>query len=124
VIRPRRRSSRPEDAIQRAVFQHLRVRPAPGVFAFHPANGGFRQPAEAGIFAGLGVVAGVPDVIAIKDGRAYALELKTERGRLTATQQQTLKRLQAAGAVTAVVRGLDAAIRQPEAWGLLRGVAA
>jgi hypothetical protein len=110
-----------KDAIQRAVFRHLWLRPAPGVFAFHPANGGFRRPAEAGIFAGLGVVAGVPDIIAIKDGRAYALELKTERGRLT-VQQQTLERLRAAGAVTAVARGLDASIRQLEVWGLLRGV--
>jgi hypothetical protein len=111
-----------EDVIQRAVFRHLRVRPAPGVVAFHPANGGFRRPAEARFFAGLGVVAGVPDIIAIKDGRTYALELKIERGRLTAAQQQTLERLQAAGAVTAVARGLDAAVRQLEAGALCEGL--
>jgi hypothetical protein len=34
-----RHRRRPEAAIQRAVFEHLRVRAAPGVFAFHPANG-------------------------------------------------------------------------------------
>src|SRR5262245_23567538 len=48
---------RPEAAIQRAVFQHLRMRSAPGVFAFHPANGGYRKPIEAAIMKGLGVVA-------------------------------------------------------------------
>jgi hypothetical protein len=33
------RRLRPELAIQHSVFQHLRMRGAPGVFAFHPANG-------------------------------------------------------------------------------------
>jgi hypothetical protein len=44
-----RHRRRPEDAIQRAVFQHLRTRAAPGVFAFHPANG----VREAGAFVGI-----------------------------------------------------------------------
>jgi hypothetical protein len=47
------RRQRPEAAIQRAVFQHLRTRGAPGVFAFHPANGGWRSPIEGAIFRGL-----------------------------------------------------------------------
>jgi hypothetical protein len=101
------------------VVWHLRLRPAPGLLAFAVPNGGYRRPAEARILVGLGVVPGVPDIIAIKDGRSYALEL--ERGRLTAAQQQVLDQLQAAGAVTAVACGLKAAIRQLEAWGLLRG---
>jgi len=42
-----------------------RHRRLPGVFAFHSANGGFRKPVEAAIMKGLGVTAGVPDVIAI-----------------------------------------------------------
>jgi hypothetical protein len=37
----RRRS--PEATIQRAVFAHLRARGASGLFAFHPANGGYRR---------------------------------------------------------------------------------
>jgi hypothetical protein len=52
----RRPHASPEAAIQRAVFQHLRTRATPGVFAFHPANGGYRKPIEAAIFKGLGVV--------------------------------------------------------------------
>src|SRR5258708_39355947 len=69
-----RRRQRPEAAIQRAVFQHLRARGARGVFAFHPANGGYRKPVEAAILKGLGVVAGVPDVFAVHNGRCFALE--------------------------------------------------
>jgi len=40
----RRRRPRPEDAIQRAVVQHYKVRRAPGVFMFAVPHGGFRRP--------------------------------------------------------------------------------
>jgi hypothetical protein len=65
------RSVRPEQAIQRALFAHLRVRATPGVFAFHVPNGGWRSRIEAAILKGLGVRAGVPDVFLVKDGRTY-----------------------------------------------------
>jgi hypothetical protein len=35
---------RPEQAIQRAVFQQIAARGVPGVFAFHVSNGGYRKP--------------------------------------------------------------------------------
>jgi hypothetical protein len=120
----RRRHARPEDQIQRAVFAHLRARPAPGVVAFHVPNGGKRSPIEAAIMKGLGVAAGVPDVIAVKDGRVHALELKAEKGRLTPAQECMQASLRAAGAEVATAYGLDAAIAVLERWGLLRGVAA
>jgi hypothetical protein len=81
------RRQQPEAAIRRAVFEHLRIRPAAGVFAFHCPNGGARRPIEAAILKGLGVVAGVPDIIAIKDGRTYALELKAPSGKLSGSQR-------------------------------------
>jgi hypothetical protein len=117
--RHRRRS--PEGAIQRAVFAHLRARGAPGVFAFHPANGGYRKPIEAAILRGLGVVAGVPDVIAIHQGRVYAMELKAEGGRATEKQLATIAAMEAAGAFTCIAEGLDRALACLEGWGLLRG---
>ena len=116
-----RRRQQPEAQIQRAVIQHLRLRPAAGVFAFHVPNGGARRPIEAAILKGLGVTAGVPDVIAIKGGRAHCLELKSEGSRLTATQKATHDALRAAGASVAVADNLDAALRQLEEWQLLRG---
>jgi hypothetical protein len=116
-----RTRQRPEAAIQRAVFQHLRARAAPGVFAFHPANGGYRKPIEAAILKGLGVVAGVPDVIVIYQGLCFALELKAEGGRPTDKQLATIAAMEAAGAFTAIAEGLDRALACLEAWGLLRG---
>jgi hypothetical protein len=118
---PHPRRASPEAQIQRAVFQHLRQRGAPDVFAFHPANGGYRRPIEAKILKGLGVVAGVPDVIAIKDGRTFALEIKAEGGKLSPAQEQALIKLCEAGATATHTHGLDQAIRVLESWGLLRG---
>ena len=113
--------STPEQQIQRAVFEHLAIRAASTVFAFHPANGGWRSRVEAAILKGMGVKAGVPDVIAIEGGRCYALELKAPDGRLTPVQRDSHAALAAAGATVAVAYGLDDAIARLEAWGLVRG---
>jgi hypothetical protein len=110
-----------EGAIQRAVFQHIGLRGVPNLFAFHPANGGFRRPIEARILKGQGVKAGVPDVILIHAGRTYGLEIKAEGGRATKHQLDALAAMQAAGATTAITEGLDSTIKQLETWGLLRG---
>jgi hypothetical protein len=115
------RRARPEQIIQRAVFDHLRMRAAPGVFAFHPANGGYRKPIEAAIMKGLGVKPGVPDVIAIHQGRVYGLELKAEGGSATQKQLEAIAAMEAAGASCCVAEGLDRALACLEAWGILRG---
>ena len=114
-------SDRREDIIQRAVFEHLRVRSAPGVFAFHPANGGWRSRIEAAILKGLSVHAGVPDVIAIHRGEVFAIELKSESSRATATQLQAIRDIRRAGGHAEICHGIDAAIKQLEEWHLLRG---
>src|SRR5262249_40695823 len=117
-----RRRQRPEAAIQRAVFQHLRARGAPGVFAFHPANGGYRKPVEAALLKGLRVVARVPRRFALPhNGRCFALELKAEGDRVTDKQFETMDALREAGAFTCIAEGLDRALAVLESWGLLRG---
>jgi hypothetical protein len=113
-----------EHSIQRAVCQHLRQRSASGLVWFHVPNGGRRSPVEAAIFNGLGVRAGVSDLILLRDGRAFALELKTERGRPTAAQMQFISEFRAAGGEASIASGLDQALRTLETWGLLRGRAA
>ena len=110
-----------EQQIQRAIFDHFAWRGAPGVFAFHPANGGYRKPVEAAIMKGLGVVAGVPDVIAIHNGRVFAMEIKAEGGRATEKQLACIAALREAGAFTCIAEGLDRALDVLESWGILRG---
>lgn len=114
-----------ENEIQRAVFDHFRARGAPGAFAFHPKNGGIHQRGRRrGINKGLGVIPGVPDVIVIHCGRCYALELKTDVGKLSETQVQVLEQLEHAGAICHVANGLDPAIAWLEERKLLMGRAA
>ena len=82
-----------------------------------------RNRIEAAIMKGLGVRAGVSDLIAVYEGRAFALELKAEGGRPTEAQLQFIEDFQAAGGHAVVAEGLDQALRTLEAWKLLRGVA-
>jgi len=117
----RPRTARPEQQIQRAVFQHLALRAASTVFAFRPANGGWRSRVEAAILKGMGVRAGVPDIIIVKSGHRYALELKERGGRLTPVQRDAHAALVAARATVEVAYGLDDALARLEAWGLVRG---
>jgi hypothetical protein len=115
------RRHQPEAAIQRAVFQHIRLRLAPGAFVFHCPNGGARRPIEAAILQGLGVTPGVPDIVGIKAGRAFCLELKARGGKLNDTQKTVHEALRAAGAEVATADSLDAALSQLQEWSLLRG---
>ncbi len=93
------------------------------MFAFHCPNGGARRPIEGAILKGLGVVAGVPDIIAIKDGRTYGLELKAPGGRLSDNQLATHSAMLEAGVQVATADSLDAALALLEGWKILRGTA-
>ena len=113
--------ARPEQAIQKAVLQHLKLRGARNLFAFHCPNGGARTAIEGAIFKSLGVVAGVPDLLIISDGKTFALELKADSGRVTPAQADVHQRMRAAGAIVGIARGIDEGLRWLESNGLLRG---
>lgn len=121
----RRKDQDPERAIQTAVFQHLKQRGVPRSFAFHPINGGIHQKGRRrAINAGQGVVSGVPDVIIVREGQFFALELKKLSGKLSEAQIQCLEQLEAAGAICHVAYGLNDALRWLEANRLVKGGAA
>jgi hypothetical protein len=113
--------SRPEQVIHKTVIDHLAARGASGVFAFHCPNGGARSPIEAAILKGLGVVPGIPDLIILTAGRIFALELKAPGKKPTPTQARAMEAMGRAGVTVSWVAGLDPALAQLEAWGLLRG---
>ncbi len=48
-------------------------------------------------------IAGIPDIIGCYNGRFFAWELKTDKGRATKLQQYILKQIGKAGGITAVV---------------------
>ncbi|MGA7611518.1 MAG: VRR-NUC domain-containing protein, partial [Xanthobacteraceae bacterium] len=62
-----------------------------------------------------------PDLILIKDGRTFGLELKAANGRVSPAQAQAHEEMRAAGAEVATVFGIDDALVQLERWQLLRG---
>jgi hypothetical protein len=70
---------------------------------------------------GLGVRAGVSDLILLHKGSFYALELKSLKGKATLAQAAFLAEVRAAGGYTAICNTLDSALAELEDWRLLRG---
>jgi hypothetical protein len=110
-----------EQAIQAAVIQHLRRRAPRGAFWWHNWSGGYRRWRDAAIAKSLGVVAGLPDLMIVYDGKLYCLELKILGGRPSVEQLAVKAVLEANGAFCAITEGLDCALAVLEAWGLLLG---
>jgi hypothetical protein len=119
---------RPEQDIHKAVAAHLRQRGAPGLLWWHTNNNihmpGRRGRIQGGIKRGLGVRAGVSDILALYSGKFFALELKAPGGRPTEDQLAFHSDVQANGGFTCIAEGLDEALRALETWGLVRGVSA
>lgn len=67
----------------------------------------------------MGVKAGIPDLMLIWRGKVYGLEIKTRTGRSSREQDAMLAAIIAAGGHAAIAYGLDAALDQLAAWGLL-----
>lgn len=111
---------RPEQAIHKAVVSHLNARSEPRVFFWHTPNGGKRSMIEAKIFKGLGVRQGVPDLVILKAGSLYALELKAPGGRLSPSQRLAIAAMDECGATVATASSLDEALITLEVWGILK----
>lgn len=109
-----------EEHIQAALVLHLTVRALPGVVFFAVPNGGVRSKVEAARMKATGTKAGAPDLVIVRGGHFFGLELKAERGRPSDAQRALLADLKVAGATVAVVYGLDQALETLERWELLR----
>jgi hypothetical protein len=70
---------------------------------------------------GQGLRPGVPDLIVIKDGFPFALELEAEGRRLSPAQAEAIEAMKAAGADVGIAHGLDAALRWLTERGILKG---
>jgi hypothetical protein len=112
---------RQEDQIQKAIVEHFRCRGAPNTVMFSVPNGGARTRTEAAILKATGVLAGAPDLVFVKAGRIYGLEVKTKNGRLSHAQLVVQGAINDAGGYCATAFGLDKAIAILETWGLLTG---
>ena len=108
-----KRKMQPEQALQRAVCRFLDVALIRGqALYFHPANGGLRSKAEAGIMTRLGVKPGVPDLCIIwssagQPAHVGFIELKSARGKPSPAQVAFGAACQAVQAPCEVARSLD-----------------
>lgn len=109
-----------EQQLQRAVVAHLEWRARRNVWWTHVPLGGLRSKVEAAVLRGLGTTRGTPDLLIVAEGRAFFLELKAPRGRVSPAQHECHAQLRAAGAEVAVAFNIDEALEQLEAWNLLR----
>lgn len=117
------RRARPEDALQKAVVQMLKLCLVPGTYWHAVPNGGLRSKLEAAIMVGLGVRAGAPDLVVYgPDARAHFMELKSASGRLSPEQREVRDWAIAHGLPHAVIRSLDDARDFLAANGLLRNM--
>jgi Holliday junction resolvase len=80
-----------ETDIRRQIQDYLRIR---GWFVFY-------------IVQGLGAYKGIPDLIAVKNGRVLFIELKTPRGRQSDHQKKFQADLEAAGGEYILCRGAE-----------------
>lgn len=109
-----------EDQIHKAVLSYLDMCCTRSLIYWHTPNGGSRNIIEAAKLKAMGTRPGIPDVFILCEGHLYGLEIKTTTGRPSDTQKVTLNLLRVNGATTAVVYGLDDALRQLTEWGLIR----
>jgi hypothetical protein len=125
----RRRPARPEDAIQRALCQHIELRGVPGLVWFHVPQGNKLGgkistkgiAIQGAINKGLGVKPGVSDLIFLHNSKFFALELKAGKNKPTEEQLEFIDRVNATGGFAAWCSGLDAALAWLEAQQILRG---
>lgn len=107
-----------EDALQKACCQYLEWHPRRPLY-FHPANGGSRNKIEAAKFKGMGVKAGVSDLVILEpssevvndlwtaDYHGFMVELKATGGKLSEAQTDFLLAAQQRGYKIAVVYTFD-----------------
>ena len=96
-----------EAALHATVVRFLRMALPDGAMFHHSSNESDGSARYTRRQMGMGMVPGWPDIEVIHKGRAYFIELKSAKGRLTANQSLCLGRLEDAGAPWAVCRSLE-----------------
>jgi hypothetical protein len=103
-----------------AIANLLRDRAKPNVWWSHLPMGEARPEKTGALLKRMGTRAGSPDFLVLTEGRALGLELKTEKGRPTATQKECGEAWGAAGGKYFVAYGYQMAVDFLEIWGVLK----
>lgn len=101
-----------EDKIQASIVQYLEYK-HPDILFFHPTNEGKRTTFERFKAKLLGIKSGVSDIIILDSSSGYngmAMEVKSEKGKLTENQKNFLEQCEKRNYYTCVVYSLEEAI--------------
>ena len=109
-----------EAQIQRAVWTHYKTRRAPDTWGCAIPNGIRSNPIAIRNEKLKGFVPGSPDLIFVKNGEFFGLELKADGGRPTLAQLEQADEIRLAGGYTVIAEGLDEAIKCLETWGIIK----
>lgn len=90
-----------ESDIQKAIIDFLRYK---GHFVWKNLSVGIKKANGSYIPVGM---RGLPDIMAIKNGRLFALEVKSGRNTASDDQKRVLEELEAKGAIVGVVYSID-----------------
>jgi hypothetical protein len=120
-----------EDATHRAIYRYLKAVLPHGWVVFHPPNGGSRHPIEAARMKGMGVTAGIPDLVilgcepvfddlpnSIKAPATYFIEVKSAKGRPSLPQLNMHDKLLDLGFDVGIARSIDDCRDLCRKWGL------
>jgi hypothetical protein len=72
---------------QEAIMYIWNTLPETRLCLFHVPNGMFTNAREGAKFKAQGVIAGVPDLVFVWNGKTHYIEVKTEKGRLSEQQK-------------------------------------
>lgn len=109
-----------EDEIHVRVWAIYQAYKTPESVMWHNHNEGIRGPRERAKFKAMGGVAGVPDFFCAARQRAFFLELKRAKGRLSDAQKDMIGALGHQGLPTLIAYDLEEAIRLLQRQGVLR----
>lgn len=111
-----------ERDLHRAVADYLSVALQPPTWWTTIGHGAFLGEARLKRGAQMkraGLKAGVPDILIVHEGRAYWIELKARKGRLSEAQEATVDALAAAGcAGVCLARNIADVAHALAAWGI------
>lgn len=110
--------STPEGIVEKSIFRYLRLRQ---IFAFKVKNTGtYDQKLKRYRSTGANFRKGVADILGIYNGRPLAIEVKSEKGRLSPEQKQFLHDWAAQGGIAIVARSPEDVALRLDHWNVIK----
>ncbi len=115
----KKRREAPEENLQRAVWQHIKLLARPDVIAFAVPNGSPKSKRTGARFKAQGLVPGIADLcFVLTDGSAAFLELKSAKGRMSPEQRSFASKCERMKVPFAVANNIDDALSILRGWGV------